>query len=328
MTILETPAPTVAPEKRRLMGTAYDLAEASDVHEARRLAGLDWEPVHRPLYVDLPNDEGLALVEKERAVVRDDTGEMFGVVGREHKILSNADMFDFADTLLSEADTSWAEAEPFGGALGNGSKPFVAVKFGDDIQIAGQDAVGHYLLLVNGHVGNSAFTGMVTPLRYKCSNVVTTASRLKARHSFTIQHSGDLANKVAEAQKAMNLTTAFMREFAEMADRMAEVEMGLAEFDDFLTELVPLADDAGDRAKATVARQRGEFRLNWKNTTTLDPDLRGTRWGALNAVAEVIDHGNLDIRRSKVAPAERRVQSVHFGTGARLRERAYGLLAV
>src|SRR5690606_35062277 len=125
-----------------------------------------------------------------------------------------------------------------------------------------------------------------------------------------------------------NISTAFMREFADMANRMAEVEMGMAEFEDFLTELVPLAADAGDRAKDTVARQRGEFRSNWKNTLTLDPDLKGTRWGALNVVAEVIDHGNLDIRKSKVAPAERRVRSVHFGAGAALRERAYGLLAV
>lgn len=331
MTVLESAPATVAPERRRLMGSAYDLSGATDVASARSLAGLEWEAIHRPLYVDLPDDQGLALVEKERAVVRSDNAEMFGVVGREHKILTNAEMFDFADTLLSEADTTWADSEPFGGALGGGKQPFLAFRLGEGVQVAGQDAVDTHVLLSNGHVGNTAVTLNVLPLRNQCSNVVTAAIRAGKKGqnltSYTIQHSGDLADKMKQVRESLAMTSAYMREFGDLADRMANVAFDLADFTDFIAELVPVAEDAGDRAKATAEAQRAAFRLNWRDTLTLDPELRETKWGALNIVTEVIDHGNLDVRRSKIPAQERRMRSVHFGAGARLRDRAYGLLA-
>lgn len=331
MSIVEAVPATVAPERRRLMGEAYDLSGATDATSARSLAGLEWEATHRPLYVDLPDDQGLALVEKERGVVRSDNAELFGVVGREHKILTNGEMFEFADTLLAEADTTWAASQPFGGALAGGKQPFLAFQLGEGIEVAGQDAVNCAVLLSNGHVGNQAFQVVVTPIRMQCSNVVRAALRSgrkgQALFSHTVQHSGDLASKVREAQAALSITSVYMREFATLADQMASIDFGLVEFEDFLTELLPITEDAGDRAKNTAEEQRAAFRRNWRTTTTLSDELRGTAWGALNVVAEVIDHGNLDVRRSKVPAAERRMNSVHFGAGARLRDRAYNLLA-
>lgn len=315
------------PLGRRLMGGAYDLSGVTNAAEARTAAGLDWEAVHAPLYVAVPSEPLPVLVEKERAVIRDDTEEMFGVVGREHKLLSNADFFDFADVLLAEADTTWVEADPVGGALGKGKQPFLCLQLGDTVSIAGQDPVATSILLSDGKVGNSAFVGAVNPLRLACGNQVRAGLKRLGLGSFSIQHSGDLAAKVAEARKGLAITSAYMQEFAAMADRMAAVDLGLSEFDDFLAELLPIADDAGDRAKKTNAEQRGTFRLNWLNTTTLTDDLKPTAWGALNVVTEVLDHGALDVRKSKIPAAERRMQTVQFGTGARIRDRAYSLLA-
>lgn len=333
MSVLESVPTTTPVEQRRLMGKAFDLSGATDSTSARALAGLDWEPVHRPLYVDLPDDigeGGLVPVEKERAVVRNDTGEIFGVVGREHQLFTNADMFEFADVLLGEADTTWAASEPFGGALGNGKAPFLVFQLGEGVKVAGQDAVNSALMLANGHVGNTKITMNVITARCKCSNIVTASLRAgKAGQnlfSLGIQHSGDLASKVQDAKEALALQSAYMVEFAAMADRLAAVEFDQSMFNDLLTELVPLSPDAGDRAKKTVEDTRAAFRTNWRDTLTLDNDLKSTAWGALNVIAEVIDHGNLDVRKSKVPAAERRVRSVHFGSGAALRNRAYSLL--
>lgn len=331
MTIIETPVPTTAPERRRLMGSAYDLSGATNLAEARHLAGLEWDAEHRPLYVDLPNDDGLALVEKERAVVRSDNNHMFGVVGREHKLLTNAEFFDFADVLLKQADTTWAEASPFGGSLGNGKQPFLAFKLGKGVQVAGVDAVDNHVLLSNGHVGNTALTATVTPLRYNCCNVVRAAIREgkkgKSLFSYSIQHSGDLAGKVNEAIAALDMSAAYMREFEAIANRMADIDFTFGDFKGFVEELIPVSPTAGDRAKATADTQRSAFRQNWIGTETVSDDLKSTLWGALNVVTEVIDHGNLDIRKSKIAPAERRMRSVHFGAGANMRDRAFRLLA-
>lgn len=334
MSVVEAvPAVTSDPKGRRLMGSAYALDGATNLTQARQLAGLNWEPVHRPLYVehddaDAALTDRLALVEKERAVVRSDNGDMFGVVGREHKILSNAELFSFADSVITAADTTWATCDPVAGSLGGGRQPFLAIQLGEGIQVAGVDAVKCALLLSNGHVGNTAFTGIVTPLVVGCSNVVRAAIRSKgqALANFTIQHSGNLDAKVKGAQEALAVTSAYMREFGDLADRMAAIDFDAAMFDDFLTELVPLTPEAGDRAKKTVEDQRAAFRRNWRDSVTVNGDLRNTAWGALNIITEVIDHGNLDVRKSKVPAPERRVNSVHFGVGARMRDRAFSLL--
>lgn len=333
MTVIEAVPTTTAPERRRLMGDAYDLSGATNADEARKAAGLEWEAVHRPLLVDLGDiidDDDPVAVERERAVVRDDTGEMFGVVGREHKLLSNAEFFGFADALLTEADLTWATSEPFGGARGNGKSPFLAFQLTEGIEVAGMDAVGCGVLLNNGHVGNAAATLNVTPIRNRCSNVVTPIlrGRLQNLFTYTIQHSGDIAEKMAKAREALSLTTVAMREMAVLADRMAAIDLDMAAFDDLVADLVPIADEAGERAKATAETQRAAFRRNWRDTLTLDADLKATAWGALNVITEVIDHGNLEVRKSSVPPAERRLQFVHHGTGARLRDRAYTLLGV
>jgi phage/plasmid-like protein (TIGR03299 family) len=319
------------PLARPLMGGAYDLSGVSTAAEARKAAGLDWEPVHCPLYVQLPNDasgmpQGLALMEKERAVVRSDNAETFGVVGREHKLVSNEDFFAFADLLLAEADTTWVAADPVGGSLGGGKQPFLCLQLGEGVQVAGVDAVNCALLLSNGHVGNAAFRGVVNPLRVACGNVVRSSLRALGVASFSIQHSGDIAEKVKEARMGLAITSKYMTEFAAMANRMADIDFSLNDFDDFLAELLPIADDAGERAKTANAEQRGKLRLNWLNTTTLTDDLKRTAWGALNVVTETLDHGDLDVRKSKVPVAERRMNSIHFGTGAAMRDRAYGLL--
>lgn len=323
---MSTATLTRQPLGRRLMGGAYDLTGATNAAEARAAAGLDWEAVHAPLFVGVPSEPFPVLVEKERAVIRDDNEEMFGVVGREHKLLSNADFFDFADVLLREADTTWVQADPVGGSLGGGRQPFLCLQLGEGVQIAGVDAVNSALLLSDGKVGNSSFVGVVDPLRVGCGNVVRSSLRRLGMASFRIQHSGDMAEKMAEARKGLAITAKYMREFADMANRLADIDFNLSDFTDFVGELLPIADDAGERAKKTNAAQRGALRLNWLNTTTLTDDLKNTAWGALNVVTETIDHGDMAVRRSKVPVAERRMQTIHFGTGAALRDRAYGLL--
>jgi hypothetical protein len=194
--------------------------------------------------------------------------------------------------------------------------------------IGGVDKVGLTLLLVNGHAGNGSFLSIATPERTGCSNIVTPVIKKGGNNLaiHRIQHSGDLASKVAEVRTSLALSTSFMREFNDLADRMAAIDLDQAAFNDFLTELVPISDEAGDRAKVTAESQRAAFRQNWRDTLTLTPDLKSTAWGAINVVTELIDHGNLDVRRSAVPAHERRMNSVHFGAGARLRERAYSLL--
>lgn len=314
------------PLGRRLMGGAYDLSGAETAAEARAAAGLDWEAVHRPLYVDLPGDQGLALVEKERAVVRDDNCAMLGVVGAEHQMLSNADFFDFADVLLSEADQTWVNADPVGGSLSGGRLPFLCLQLGEGVQVAGVDAVNCAVLLADGKVGNASIVGNVSPLRVGCGNVVRSSLRRLGVASFKVQHSGDLAEKMAAARAGLAVTAKYMVEFAAMANAMADIAFTAADFDGFLAELLPIADDAGDKAKRTNAAKRGAFRLNWNQTTTLTPDLKATAWGALNVVTEVLDHGATNVRKSKIAPAERRMNDVNFGTSAGIRDRAFGLL--
>ena len=55
------------------------------------------------------------------------------------------------------------------------------------------------------------------------------------------------------------------------------------------------------------------------------PEIRHTTWTALNAVTEYVDHYRSTRGKSATDRASNRLESAWFGSGARLKERAWDL---
>jgi phage/plasmid-like protein (TIGR03299 family) len=320
MTTVTEAAPVTTPVAQRthLMGGAYDLSSAKSVDEALKLAGLDWEPTLVPVTAEF---KGTKIDTGHHAVLNDKTGKSLGVVGKRFVPVGNRELAEFGQAVVDEADVDWA----VGGSIEGGSLPFLQFKLPHQILVGGVDPVDTWFLATNGHGGNAAMTATITPSRLSCGNQVR-SSRLK-HANYRIRHSGNIDDKIVEAREVLGLSFRYMVEFEEIANQLADIDVDVTFFEDFVAELLPIDPDAGVRGTNSVNRQRATLRQNWKATETLDPDLKATGWGALNVVTEVIDHGNLAVRKSASQSAgERRFKEVHFGSGAKLRDRAFDLL--
>ncbi len=317
MTVVEAPAVAPVAGRKYLMGGAYDISAATNVDEALRLSGLDWEPILSPVYAEL---DGERIPTTHHAVIRSDSKRALGVVGNKFVPAGNRELAEFGKALVDEVNIPWGA----GGDLKGGEMVFLDFALPEGITIAGSDIVTPHIMLTNGHTGNAALRATIRTHRLACGNEVRTG-RLQGAN-FAIRHSGNIEAKIVEARNVLGITTRYMNEFEAIANSLADIDVDLAFFEDFVDELLPINPEAGVRASTAIARQRGAMRLNFNNTETLDPDLKATGWGALNVVTEVIDHGDLAIRKSSQDKEERKFISSLTGSGSKIRERAFDLL--
>lgn len=310
---------------------------ADDVLTAARAieaADLDWEVVKQPLYVTGTVDGGASAqeyypLETHTAIGRVKDGEYtpFGVVGRGYTIVQNKQAFQFMDDLVGSSEAKYHTAM----SLRGGRRVCLLARVPHaDIRIGGlgDDELIHlYLLLSNGHDGSGSLRVDLTPVRVVCENTQTLAIQ-GALRSWTTRHTTNVLRRMHEARRTLELTFRYTAQLQATGERMAAAKLDAAGFERFLRNLVPLrmpgADEqVGDRA----AKNREETQQAIRAIYQLSPNLgnvRGTTWGALQAVAEYADHGRLYQGGKLATAAERRFEAATTGGG--LKQRAYQLL--
>src|SRR5262249_56206742 len=108
---------------------------------------------------------------------------------------------------------------------------------------------------------------------------------------------GQAANveaKLADARRTLGVAWAYYDELETLGGRLIGEQMEAGEFERFLARLVPLPEPRpdrtdGGRAVRNVERVREAIRTAYRAAPDLD-NVRGTRWGALQAVAAYVDH--------------------------------------
>ena len=157
-----------------------------------------------------------------------------------------------------------------------------------------------YVYVANSHDGSMAVTAAVTPIRIVCANTLGAALRraehgVAAQRTFRFRHTGNLQAKFAEARQVLRMTINYQTQLKELADRMASepiTEWALERR--VLRHLWTIDEDTGKVARAnrerTIERVLAVFRGRGgaDDTTGNSP---GTKWVALNAVAEQLDYG-------------------------------------
>ena len=88
------------------LGTVVETAPT--VREAIRLAGLDWKVELRPICT---NDSDNFAIDSHRAVVKEGTSSILGVVGQSYHPLQNTEAFEWFEPFL-ENDFATLELEP------------------------------------------------------------------------------------------------------------------------------------------------------------------------------------------------------------------------
>jgi phage/plasmid-like protein (TIGR03299 family) len=245
------------------------------------------------------------------ATVRRDTGEALGVVGSRYTVLSNRDAFTFFDALVTEKEALFETA----GALGKGETIWLLAKLPGYIRIGRHDEVKKYLLLTNSHDGSSMVRTKLSPIRVVCSNTLSSALE-GAEQEVRIRHTASAVDRLQEAHKLLGLTHQLYQELEISFNRMLAKRITERQLIDYVKALIPDNEEASFNTRTENMRSKI---LELSETGAGSEYSRGSLWGALNSVSEFTDH----VQNSK--DPMKRLNSVWFGSGERLKIRAFQL---
>jgi hypothetical protein len=147
------------------------------------------------------------------------------------------------------------------------------------------------------------------------------ALREGRNQGISILHKGDLASKIREAQRVLGLAERFYDDAAAKIDILASHYPTVDQVQRYFESLYPDPSDADNsRAKRVRETLTGIFDTG----VGLDmPEIKGTTWAAFNAVTEWVDHHRPTRAANPTDRASRRLESAWFGSGARLKAKAW-----
>lgn len=270
-------------------------------------------------------------VPNRKAVVRTDTGAVLGIVSNRYEAVQNRDAFKFFDSVVGEGQAIYHTA----GSLGAGERAWILAKLPETALIGGKDEVENYLLLMNGHDGNSAFRFFQTTIRVVCSNTFRFAEA-SADGGLKLSHYRQINRKLnaEDAREAVGAAQRMFLDFQETAERLAQSPTSAAEIEGVLQRLFPLPTTLLLEAPASnplllpePKREdiAPEFNIIFKKRDTVRTLINQgvgntgeTRWDVLNGVSEYTDYFQGHRRL--------RAQNLLFGNGQQMKQQTLKLL--
>lgn len=258
-----------------------------------------------------------ARSEKEgwQGIVREDTGDVLGIMRGRYEIIQNKDCFNFMDVLAGQGNLTYESA----GALRGGRQVWLLAKYDGDVEIA-KDKHNQWLLLVTSHDGSYSLMGCWTTVRVVCNNTLTAAlnkayadgKNKKVPNMFKVRHTRTWEDKAAEAKRILGLTGDYFTNMREILGSLNEKPMTSEDAEAFTKMLFP-AKDEKEVSTRTSNMRWGVQRLFREGAGNHG----NSRWDMLNAVTDYADHQM--VVRGKNST---RLESALLGTGAELKQRA------
>jgi phage/plasmid-like protein (TIGR03299 family) len=298
------------------LGTKLD--SPATARETIAAAGLDYDV----RLAGLTTVDGISVPSK-KAVVRSDTNEVLGVVGNAYVPVQNRQAFGFLDSVAADGGIRYHTA----GALRRGERIWLLGKLNGRIRVKGSDDVTEkFLLLSNSHDGSSALRVFFTPIRVVCANTLAMADQRGKGEGIAIRHQGDLAAKVREAQEVLGLARRYYDDLEAKIDFLAGHHPTASQLARYFEALYPdPADGAGNSRARNVRDVLHDLFERGKGQEI--PAIRHSTWAAFNAVTEFADHHRSTRGRTERERTANRLDSSWFGSGAKLKERAFKLAA-
>lgn len=305
--------------------------------EAIKLASLNWGVEKRPLFYyqermattstgNMGTSPTLHAAGDWYGTVRTSDQSLLGVVTKSYRVVQNSEAFVFMDTLVEEGKVRYNTA----GSLADGKRIWLLAELPDSaIEVVPKDVVQPYVLLSNGHDGKSDLHIIWTSVRVVCQNTLHMAfmeNRAAMAPKFSIRHTGDPSLKMDKAREILMLTKSRIAKFEEFMKSLAAKPMADQMFDEFLLTLIP--DPPLEVSPTRAKNARDLIRTIYVSGPGSDiPGVLGSQWGALQAVTDFTTHHRATRGSGKgSSEQEKRLESVWFGSGATLNNKALQIL--
>lgn len=299
------------------LGVQFDREFTSS--EAIAAARLDYSVLKEQLH-RLRTDLGPGMTEPTEAwaTINGHTQDILGIVGDGYEILQNQEAFDFFDILLKESGGKLQTA----GALGKGEKVWMLAKLPEVFYPLAGDGVEQYILGTTSHDGTMKTEVRFVSIRVVCANTFNLAMK-ESRGVISIRHTTNMRQKLEMAAMVLLRYKEHFDITGEQFAKLASVRVDDAWLDEYLERLIGNPLNVADGRSRTILENKIkliEGRLAYGRGVDL-PGVAGTAWWALNSLVEYAD---FDMKAKGQSQDEsRRTQSILFGTGAELKQKAF-----
>jgi phage/plasmid-like protein (TIGR03299 family) len=286
--------------------------------QARILAGLDWEPEYQDLYVpevigqgatapegsifirDLADDEhGNPMqlwhipVAGHQAIVRNDNRKVLATPKTSFRIIKNSEMGDLAEAYSESwrkagAKVLWDTA----GSVEEGRKVYAVLLIDEPYTIPGDPSpVLPYAAFLNAHDGMGACKIVNTQTRVVCANTWKMADidGESSGRQFVIRHTSGAGERLEEAKAALSVLRDEVKAYQVLATDLATINVSDALVQTFLSEFIPIPENASERTRTQRQERQGMFMALYASSPTTD-GIRGSAYGLVQAAGEYLDH--------------------------------------
>lgn len=297
-----------------------------DWDDARKKAGLEWEPELRPIYtlagfpwcpscsamLGQPHQAScgaidgehevllgetpatLVLADNTKGVVRSDTEAMLGTVSNTFELIDHAEMGRIIEALCGETNVKFETA----GSCKGGAQVWALVYLDEPYTVAGDDSQHlPFLAVLNSHDGTGACKATMCQTRVVCWNTVQAASMEGDRHGaqYVFRHTTGakmrVADFVADAKAALGGLRTEAAAWQAIGDELVQYDVDDTMLSHFVSEFIPMpeANVVSDRVRENITHAQATFRSLFLDGVTCEGH-RGNALGLLDASVEYLDH--------------------------------------
>jgi phage/plasmid-like protein (TIGR03299 family) len=264
-----------------------------DWDQARKLAGLDWDPITTEVYAltDL-NANGTPRYEPIngwKCIARSDDGAVLSLNRDTYTVISHGEMGEIVEAVLAQPNVQWETA----GVLDGGRAVWCLALLDEPISLPGDASPTlPYLAITNRHDGTGSCALRATAVRIVCANTFRAAELEGERTgaTFSFIHKSSWRNRIEEARQAVTGARREMRRYTELAAELLAIPITPRQRNLFITEFIPLPPQGlvTDRVARNVDEARTALRLLFDSIT--NEQIAGTAYGLIQAAGEYLDH--------------------------------------
>lgn len=271
-----------------LASRVFDADEAVTTADMLKAAHLDgWDVRLAPVSALAPADYRFAS--EPFLVLRtnpfDQGTDVLATVGERYTVVQNEDLLSFGDNIL-DGGASWESA----GSIKNGRKVFASLTLDREVVLdpsGAADTTKMYLLVNTSHDGSVAVQASLTPVRVVCQNTLNIALR-GAKQTYKIRHTQTVEGRVAAAREALGIAHKYVDAFETEAAALFAQAITDETFTKIITTAYPKPEE-DKRGALTKWTKKIDLLGDIYNTSPTSATVKGTAWGAYNALTERLD---------------------------------------
>ena len=191
-----------------------------DWDQARKLAGLDWDPITTEVYaladLNIDGSPRYEPIDGWKCIARSDNGAVLSLNRDTYTVINHSAMGEIVEAVLAQPNVKWETA----GVLDGGRAVWCLALLDEPITLPGDDSPTlPYLAITNRHDGTGSCALRATAIRIVCANTFRAAELEGERTgaTFSFIHKSSWRNRIDEARQAVTGARTEMRRYTELA---------------------------------------------------------------------------------------------------------------